>query len=304
MAEPHPNSDFLNHCRLLLDAALQQALPTAQDDIVTEAMRYSILGEAKRLRPLLVYATGYCLGRTPELLTPLAAAVECVHTYSLIHDDLPCMDDAEQRRGQPSCHRQFDEATAVLAGDALQPLAFELLDGLQVDDTIYRKIVTELARTCGVQGLVRGQMLDLAAEQTDNTVEQMQRIHLLKTARLTEACVLLAALACGEPADSAATTSLRTFARAFGLSFQARDDLLDVIAASDETGKDVGGDVESGKANCALLLGVEPTRRHIDSLRQQAHCALEGFGDRAQLLRLLLQTGTVLGEDFAQGGQK
>lgn len=296
MATARPTAELFAEWRQWLRDGLKSALPAAQSgDVVAEAMRYSALGQSKQLRPLLVYATAHCLQTPPTQLTPLAIAVECIHTYSLIHDDLPAMDNAAMRRNQPSCHRQFGEATALLAGDALQPLAFELLAALPVDDSTHRQISTEFARICGRTGLVRGQMLDLAAEENTCSLEQIEEIHALKTALLIETCVRLAALACGEAPESAAMQSLRAYGRAFGLGFQARDDLLDLVASSSDTGKDAAADIANKKANCAGLIGTDATLARIGKLRQQAARALEPLGDRAACLHLLLHN--LLDED-------
>jgi farnesyl diphosphate synthase len=253
---------------------------------VFEAMRYSSLGGGKRLRAFFVLAgaTLFKVGAMPALRT--ASAVEFLHAYSLIHDDLPAMDDDDLRRGKPACHRQFDEATAILAGDALQALAFEVLahEATHGDPAVRVALVSELAKAAGAHGMVGGQMLDLLAEtQTDLSIGAITRLQRLKTgALISYSCTAGAIL--GKAAEMP-RVALAAYAHDLGLAFQIVDDLLDVEGSADEVGKATNKDAAAGKATFVSILGRERARAQASLLAQQASAHLEPFGPPAGLLR-------------------
>jgi len=254
---------------------------------VFEAMRYSSLGGGKRLRGFFVLATAtlFKVGALPALRT--ASAIEFVHAYSLIHDDLPAMDDDDLRRGKPSCHRQFDEATAILAGDALQALAFEVLahEDTHGDPAVRVALVAELAKAAGARGMVGGQMLDLLAEVegADQSIGAITHLQRLKTGALISfSCTAGAIL--GKAGDTA-RASLSAYAHDLGLAFQIADDLLDIEGNAAELGKTPGKDEAAGKATFVSTLGVERARAQAGMLARQAAAHLEPFGEAADLLR-------------------
>ena len=253
---------------------------------VFEAMRYSSLGGGKRLRAFFVLAgaTLFKVGALPALRT--ASAIEFVHAYSLIHDDLPAMDDDDLRRGKPSCHKQFDEATAILAGDALQALAFEVLahEDTHGDAAVRAHLVSDLAKASGAHGMVGGQMLDLLAEsRPDLSIGAITRLQRLKTGALISfSCTAGAILGkASEPMRSA----LSAYAHDLGLAFQIVDDLLDIEGSAAELGKTPGKDVASGKATFVSILGAERARAQANLLARQAAAHLEPFGEAADLLK-------------------
>jgi farnesyl diphosphate synthase len=249
------------------------------------AMRYATLGGGKRLRPFLVVASGALFDVPPAQARRVGAAVELVHSYSLVHDDLPAMDDALTRRGRPSCHRQFDDATAILAGDALQALAFEVLaaPSTHPDPAVRCELVHGLAAAAGAAGMCGGQMIDLDAEQRRLSMDQVLELQRLKTGALIgyacEAGAILGA------APSAARQALRSYAAALGLAFQIQDDLLDVTGDASLTGKDLGRDEAAGKATVVALLGPAGARARLEALRAEAHGHLLGLGGEVHLLR-------------------
>jgi farnesyl diphosphate synthase len=254
---------------------------------VFEAMRYSSLGGGKRLRAFFVLASAtlFKVGALPAMRT--ASAIEFVHAYSLIHDDLPAMDDDDLRRGKPSCHRQFDEATAILAGDALQALAFEVLahEDTHGDPGVRTHLVTELARAAGAQGMVGGQMLDLLAETQgpDMSIGAITRLQRLKTGALISfSCTAGAIL--GKAAEPM-RLALSAYAHDLGLAFQIVDDLLDVEGTAAELGKTPGKDIAAGKATFVSILGLERARSQATLLANQAAAHLEPFGPSAHLLK-------------------
>lgn len=270
--------------------ALLGALPAHEKDAgrLCEAMRYAALGSGKRLRPLLVYATGQMLGAPLPRLDAPAAAVELIHAYSLVHDDLPAMDDDELRRGRPTCHIAFDEATAILAGDALQALAFDHLahdPAMDVDAATRLEMLRTLAQACGAEGMAGGQALDLAATGGTLDLTALEHLHALKTGALIRASVRLGALAAG--AAPAALDALDAYARAFGLAFQIRDDLLDIEGATATLGKTAGKDQRQGKPTFPVLLGMEGARQRLAQVTLRALDALEPFGGGANPLREL-----------------
>jgi geranylgeranyl diphosphate synthase type II len=256
-----------------------------------EAIKYSLLAPGKRLRPRLVLLSCTALGGDPQRAIPAGCAVEMIHAYSLIHDDLPAMDDDDLRRGQPTCHKVFDEATAILAGDALQALAFQIL-AQKYPAATGAGCCRELAIGAGAAGMVGGQMLDLYWEnRQDRSLEDLQAIHAAKTGALFRACVRIGAwIAQGEQPggpEPAKLSALTRFGRAFGMLFQITDDLLDVEGAAESAGKRVGKDAEQGKLTYPGLLGVDESRQHAQQLCQQAVSAVEPLGSAAAPLQEL-----------------
>ncbi|MGN6512294.1 MAG: polyprenyl synthetase family protein [Lysobacteraceae bacterium] len=251
------------------------------------AMRHATLGGGKRMRPLLVYAAGNAFGADDAALDAPAAAVELVHAYSLVHDDLPAMDDDSLRRGRPTVHVAFDEATAILAGDALQSLAFEVLADAPVGAAQRVAMLRELAVAAGARGMCGGQALDIDATGQAGAIDApaLQRLHALKTGALLRASVRLGALAAG--VDDATIAALDRFADALGLAFQIRDDLLDVESDSATLGKTAGKDAAQAKATFPALLGAEASRARLDALAATMRDALAPFGGRAALLAML-----------------
>jgi farnesyl diphosphate synthase len=250
-------------------------------------MRHAVLLGGKRMRPLLVYATGSMLGADQVALDAPAAAIELIHAYSLVHDDLPAMDDDALRRGQPTVHVAFDEATAILAGDALQPLAFGLLAAAPLADAARIALVAELAAASGIAGMCGGQALDIAATGHGERVglARLERLHALKTGALLRAAVRLGAIAGG--ADAAARARLDRFANALGLAFQIRDDLLDIDGDHAVLGKTPGKDAAQNKATFPALLGREGSQARLDELSAEMSAALAPFGPAAAALRTL-----------------
>ena len=249
------------------------------------AMRHAVLLGGKRMRPLLTYATGRACGAGDPSLDAAAAAVELVHAYSLVHDDLPAMDDDALRRGQPTVHVAFDEATVVLAGDALQTLAFSLLAGAPASDASRVAMLAELAGAAGAAGMCGGQALDLAATGRAIPLDALERLHALKTGALLRAAVRLGAIAAG--ADAETRSVLDAFSQALGLAFQIRDDLLDIEGDSATLGKTAGKDVAQDKATFPALLGVDASHERLSELATQMRQALGNLpGDTRALAAL------------------
>ncbi len=275
--------------RQRVDAAIAAALPdsAAEPRRLHAAMRHAALLGGKRVRPLLAYATGVALGLDPGRLDSAAAAVELIHAYSLVHDDLPAMDDDALRRGQPTVHIAFDEATAILAGDALQSLSFGLLAAAPFEAGVRVAMLAELATAAGAGGMCGGQALDIDATGHAATLglEGLQRLHAMKTGALLRAAVRLGAIAAGADADARAR--LDGFADALGLAFQIRDDLLDVESDSATLGKTAGKDAAQAKATFPALLGVESSRARLAELAAGMERALAPFDHRAGALRAL-----------------
>ncbi len=274
-----------------VDAVLEQWID-AQDVAVElqAAMRYSVFIGGKRVRPLLVFAAAEAVGCDDALVEAAAAAVECVHAYSLIHDDLPAMDDDALRRGQPTCHIRFDEATAILAGDALQALAFDgLLAAGRARPEQALTMGLELARASGARGMVAGQQLDLEAEagRQPATLACLERIHAHKTGALIRAAVRLGGLAGQANTDQMAALDL--YANALGLAFQVQDDILDVTSATDVLGKTQGADIARGKMTYVSLLGLSEAKARAQQLIDEALLALRPFNDSAALLRAIAE---------------
>ncbi|MCB4361238.1 polyprenyl synthetase family protein [Quatrionicoccus australiensis] len=249
-----------------------------------EAMRYATLGGGKRVRPLLAFAAGELTGASPEQLDVAACAVELIHAYSLVHDDLPCMDDDVLRRGRPTCHVEFDEPTALLVGDSLQTLAFELLAS-QPDANPARQLemISLLAHASGSRGMAGGQAIDLASVGKALDQPELELMHALKTGALIRAAVLLGALA-GQPLSAEERSNLDRFAKRAGLLFQVVDDILDCTASTATLGKTAGKDEAADKPTYVSLLGLDGARQYADELRADALAALAIFGDRASRL--------------------
>ena len=270
------------------ESILDQYLPHAKVNPGTlhQAMRYSALAGGKRFRPVLTYATGKALGLKLDLLDPLACAIELIHTYSLIHDDLPAMDDDDLRRGQPTCHRAYDEATAILAGDALQALAFEILANAKPAQAVtHLRLIRELASACGSTGMAGGQALDLGAVGNSISLPELETMHRLKTGAL----IRLAVTAPCHMADASENTCNRfsDFGECLGLAFQVHDDILDVTGDSALTGKSTWADAALNKPTFPSILGLEESRQRAIALRDEAISCLDGFhGDTSTLIWL------------------
>ena len=243
-----------------------------------EAMRYAVLGGGKRVRPLLAYAAGELADADPAIVDAPAAAVEMIHAYSLVHDDLPCMDDDVLRRGKPTCHIAFGEAMALLAGDALQAQAFAVLHSARLPDP--RSTCLMLAEAAGASGMAGGQAIDLLHVGKAMSMADLEDMHLRKTGALIRAAIRMGA-ACGSPVDEDA---LDRYARATGLAFQVVDDVLDVEGSSATLGKTAGKDAAQNKPTYVTLLGLAEAKRHAESLREEARDALGVFGPRARRL--------------------
>jgi len=268
------------------DTVLSRVLPPENQapEELHRAMRYAVLGGGKRLRPVLVYATGCALGASLDQLDASAAAVEIIHAYSLVHDDLPAMDDDALRRGRPTCHVAFGEAMAILAGDALQALAFEVLAADRVADPgIHVEMLAALATACGSHGMAGGQALDLAAVGKRLTPQELERMHVHKTGALIRASVRLGALAAGSR-DSKLLDALQRYGHAVGLAFQIRDDILDVEGDSAVIGKTAGKDAANDKPTYPAILGMQETHAQLHRFTDEAIHAVLPLGDRATSL--------------------
>lgn len=270
-------------------ATLDAALPPATEPPrrLHDAMRYAVFNGGKRIRPLLCYASGECLGVPEDLLDAPATALELIHAFSLVHDDLPAMDDDDLRRGKPTLHRQYDEATAILAADALQPLAFSVLaDQASVSPEVRANLVKLVADACGSRGMTGGQSLDLAAEGRALEATEVEHMYALKTGALIHAAVVAPALmAEALPAERAA--AIDAFGRTIGLAFQIKDDLLDIEGDTDVIGKPAGSDERLDKATYPGLLGIEEAHRRCDELLRSALEQLDDFEAAATPLRWL-----------------
>ncbi len=246
------------------------------DEKLHSAMRYGLLIGGKRMRPYLAYITGEALDAEQSDIDGVAAALECIHAYSLLHDDLPAMDDDDLRRGQPTCHKAFDEATAILAGDSLQTLAFDIIANHQFSVDIATKrieLLRHLVNASGYQGMCGGQALDLAATGKMITLENLETLHSLKTGALLEASVMMAA-ECSKVATDKDKKQLANFAKLVGLAYQVRDDIIDITSTEEELGKPAGSDIEADKSTYPALLGLDGAQEKADNLYQQALQAL------------------------------
>lgn len=284
-----PLKQLLTDYQARVEEALQQWLP--DDRTVPEqlhaAMRYASLDGGKRIRPVLVYATGTALGVPISQLDGPACAIEFIHAYSLVHDDLPAMDDDDLRRGKPTCHKAYDEATAILVGDALQSLAFEVLasdPNMVAEPTSRLAIIRELALASGSRGMAGGQAIDVAAEGKQLSLEQLQRMHRYKTGALLKASVRFGALSSPDTTQSQ-HLALDRYADAVGLAFQIRDDILDVEADTATLGKPQGSDMERDKPTYTSLLGLEGAKARAKALHEEAMDSLTDFGSEADPLR-------------------
>jgi geranylgeranyl diphosphate synthase, type II len=279
----------LDQGRLLTDAALDRLIPSETQHPVSihKAMRHSVFAGGKRLRPVLCMEAGRMIaGSLPEKIEELGAALEMLHTYSLIHDDLPALDNDDLRRGRPTCHKAFGEAMAILAGDALQTQAYEVLSRLHCPADARVRIIEEIARGTGtVDGMIGGQVVDLEAERTPPTREMLEYIHRSKTAALITASLVSGGLYAG--AKNSEVSRLRAFGQAVGLAFQIVDDVLDVTQTSEQLGKTAGKDTAAQKATYPALFGIEESVRKADSLIGTAFKELDNFGERAETLKQL-----------------
>ncbi len=266
-----------------VEHVLEQAMPKPESPVakLAEAMRYSTLGGGKRVRALLCYAAGDFAGADPLVVDAAAAAVEMIHAYSLIHDDLPCMDDDDLRRGKPSCHIAFGEATAMLAGDALQALAFEVLGGSAMRNAGVGCAI--LGEASGALGMAGGQAIDLDSVGCSLSLPSLEDMHRRKTGALIRASVRLGA-ACGAPPGDGEAGALDAYAAAAGLAFQIVDDVLDVEGSSATLGKTAGKDAASGKPTYVAHVGLEPAKLRAERLRLDAHAAIAAYGGRARRL--------------------
>jgi farnesyl diphosphate synthase len=274
--------------RSRVEVALQTALSRQPSfPRLDEAMRHAVLGGGKRLRPLLVYAAGRACDADESVLDAPAAAVELIHAFSLVHDDLPAMDDDSLRRGQPTVHVAFDEATAILAGDALQSLAFSELADAPTSAGIRVMLARELARATGAQGMCGGQAMDMAATGATLSLAQLEQLHSMKTGALIRAAVRMGAISGGASDDVLA--QLDTYADALGLAFQIRDDILDVEGDAGQLGKTAGKDAAQGKSTYPGLLGLVAARQRLAALDEAMQLALAPLGANADALRMLAQ---------------
>lgn len=299
MPDPNPSNPttdtdlegFFEECRARVTKALENTLPGEQSAPrqLHRAMRYAVLGDGKRIRPILVYGIGRALQLTDlSLLDAPACAVELIHAYSLVHDDLPAMDDDDLRRGRPTCHRTFDEATAILTGDALQALAFHVLahdQWLRDNPRAQVAMVETLAQASGSRGMVGGQALDISAVGLELELGELEYMHILKTGALIRAAVRLAILATGRALPHEEDKALDRYAKCVGLAFQVQDDLLDVTGESQVIGKTGGKDAADGKPTYPGLIGLNAAREMAARLIEDALASLEAFGAEAEILR-------------------
>lgn len=287
--------EYVTETSVDVEAVLDKIIPAPTEDEESrlfEAMRYSVFSGGKRLRPVLVMATNEIFGGTRDHAVRVAAAIEALHTYSLIHDDLPCMDDDDLRRGKPTCHKQFDEMTAVLAGDALQTLAFDILSDERThpQGRIRASLVNVLAKAAGAQGMVGGQMIDMLAEDIEELDQgALARLQRKKTGALFTACCESGLHLNEDRVQASDRMHLTSYARNIGLAFQMVDDILDEIGNEEDMGKRVRKDAERGKATFASLLGVEGAQKQARMLCDQAIQNLTHYGPKADILRILAQ---------------
>jgi farnesyl diphosphate synthase len=281
--------EYLSFCQNRVEKALEDRLPSDKllPQKLHQAMRYSVLNGGKRMRPMLTYCTGKTLGIAPEALDGPACAVEFIHVYSLIHDDLPAMDDDDLRRGKATCHVAFDEATAILAGDALQALAFEILahdPSITATAEGRLKMIIALAKASGSQGMVGGQAIDLQSVGTKLNLPELENMHIHKTGALIRASVTMATLAKSD-IDQVVATKLDHYAKCIGLSFQVKDDILDEESDTVTLGKTQGKDKDNDKPTYPALLGLAGAKQKAQELHEKALDSLSIFGKEADLLR-------------------
>ena len=283
--------NFLEENLTRINKALFKTLPEKENSRVTEAIHYSVMNGGKRIRPQIILLLCEMLEVeiTSDNVDLIAAAGELIHCYSLIHDDLPAMDDDDYRRGQLSCHKQFDEATAILAGDAIQPLSLEVLTSLE-DPNLEAKtkleIINLFARACGPEGMVEGQNRDILAENKALTEEELDELHYLKTGKLIEACVLCVCLM-KKNIDKDLIEKLKTFSNKFGLAFQIRDDILDEIGDEETIGKPVKSDLKNNKSTYPSILGIEESQKKAELLIEEALLILDKLPFNTEKLNAL-----------------
>jgi geranylgeranyl diphosphate synthase type II len=281
-----PLTAVLENGARVIDAALERLLPGpgSRPASIHRAMRHSVFAGGKRLRPILCLEAGRAiLGASPEGIEDLACALELLHTYSLVHDDLPALDNDDLRRGKPTCHKVFGEAIAILAGDALQTLAYQILADLRCPPGPRIQIVGEIARATGtVDGMIGGQVVDLESERSQPTAELVEYIHRAKTGALITASVVTGGLYAGASPSQAA--DLRAFGRAIGLAFQIVDDVLDLTQSTEQLGKTAGKDTATRKVTWPAVHGVEASLREADALVRSGCARLESLGSRADTL--------------------
>ncbi|NOQ17000.1 MAG: (2E,6E)-farnesyl diphosphate synthase [Methyloprofundus sp.] len=281
--------EYLTLSQERVEVALDKRLPanTVLPKMLHDAMRYSTLDGGKRMRPMLTYSVGKALGIDPDTLDGAACAVEMIHVYSLIHDDLPAMDDDDLRRGKATSHKQYDEATAILAGDGLQTLAFQILAGdesMQASAETRLKMITALTKASGSQGMVGGQAIDLESVGKKLTLPELENMHIHKTGALIRVAVQLATLSKPD-LDPAVAAKLDHYAKCIGLSFQVKDDILDEESDTATLGKTQGKDQENDKPTYPALLGLAGAKEKAQNLHEQALESLVNFGDEADVLR-------------------
>lgn len=287
----HPFEPVLRDYQMRVDKALIAHLPDS-DEPSTQlpvAMKYAVTNGGKRVRPVLAYATGKALGISMQRLDTPACALEMMHAYSLVHDDLPAMDDDDLRRGKPTCHKAFDESIAILAGDALQALAFTVLalnPDPELSDQAKLLMIKELGGASGAEGMAAGQAIDLEAVGKTLDLEQLENMHRHKTGALIKASVVIPAMMCLQPGDHT-LQQLETYAAAVGLSFQIVDDILDVVSDTETLGKAQGADIALNKPTYPALLGLEGARQHAQDMHDTAVAALQGLGAEFDELRHL-----------------
>ncbi len=281
-------TDWRHAVQADMEAVLLSLLPATSEtpQRLHAAMQYAVLDGGKRVRPLLVFAAGELFDAEAANMARAAAAVEMIHAYSLVHDDMPCMDDDALRRGKPTVHKQYDEATALLVGDALQAQAFEILANSPLEATRKVAMLSTLAQAAGSRGMCGGQAIDLAAVGETLTLAELEQMHKLKTGALLQASVMLGALA-GKTLLAAEAAALHAYADAIGLAFQVVDDILDATADSATLGKTAGKDAADNKPTYVSLLGLDASLALAEKLRLDAHSALLPFGDGAERLREL-----------------
>ena len=290
MTVPADFQSWVHSRQTRIESVLETVLaaPDIAPQRLHQAMRYAVLGAGKRVRPLLAFAAGELSGADEERVGIAAAAVECIHAYSLVHDDLPCMDDDVLRRGRPTCHVEYDEPTALLVGDALQSLAFQLLSEYRLANEPARQLemVKLLAVAAGSRGMAGGQAIDLESVGKALSMPELEFMHIHKTGALIRAAILLG-LRCGDELDNRALGRIDSYAKCIGLAFQVVDDVLDAQGSTATLGKTAGKDAEQNKPTYVSTMGVAESRAFAEDLRLQALAALEGFGDRALRLRQL-----------------
>ena len=288
---PHEFQSRLDAYQDRVNAALDKYLPREDppEHNLAEAIRYSVIGGGKRIRPAMVYAAGEAMGVSTDLLDIPACAVEMIHAYSLIHDDLPAMDDDDLRRGRPTCHKAFDEATAMLAGDALQALAYEILakdDHEELTPEHRIQMLSLLTEASGAHGMAGGQAVDLASVGKQLTLQQLEHMHRLKTGALIRASILLGGM-CKQDISEDELKMLSDYALCIGLSFQIQDDILDVIGDTETLGKPQGSDQEQEKPTFPAILGLEESRQRAIQQHELALKILEPLDEKADSLRQL-----------------